>query len=108
MTQVGRPASGPYDIVPGTAGLVARHRMLSGGVRAIAGTLVTPGGGRVVPPPRARWIGGLLHILGPKWRTARARARAGGGDRGRGGRIALLALLGIGFWSIVFGLLTRV
>ncbi|MGQ0641653.1 MAG: putative ABC transporter permease subunit [Gemmatimonadaceae bacterium] len=106
MTQVGRPASGPYDIVPGSAGLVARHRMLSGGVRAVSGTLVTPGGGRVVPPPRGRWIGALLHILGPKWRTARARARTG--DHGRAGRIALLALLGIGFWFIVFGLLTRV
>jgi ABC-2 type transport system permease protein len=106
MTHVGRPASGPYDIVPGNGGLVARHRMLSGGVRAVAGTHVTPGGGRVVPPPRVRWIGALLHILGPKWRTALARARTR--DRGRGGRLALLALLGIGFWSLVFGILARV
>lgn len=106
MSHAGRPASGSYDIVPGSGGLVARHRMLSGGMRAVSGSLVTPGGGRVVPPPRLRWIGALLHLLGPKWRTARARARAG--ERGRGGRIALLALLGIGFWSIVFSVLTRV
>jgi ABC-2 type transport system permease protein len=108
MTQNGRPASGQHDIVPGAHGLVARHKMLSGGVRAVVGdgAFVTPGGGRVVPPPGAQWIGALLHILGPKWRTARARARAR--DRGRGGRVVLLALLGVGFWALVFGLLARV
>ncbi|MGH7712392.1 MAG: putative ABC transporter permease subunit [Gemmatimonadaceae bacterium] len=105
MTQVGRP-SGPYDIVPGSDGLVARHRMLSGRVRAVTGSLVTPSGGRIVPPPGMRWLGALVHILGPKWRTARARARTR--DRGRGGRIALLALLGVGFWALVFGVLARV
>jgi ABC-2 type transport system permease protein len=106
MTPLESRASGPYEIVPGGAGLVARHRMLSGGVPAVAGRLTTPHGGRIVPAPVGPWFGALLHLLGPKWRTARARARVR--DRGRTGRIALLAVLGLGFWALVFGILTRV
>jgi ABC-2 type transport system permease protein len=102
-----RLPTGDVEIVPGAMGLVARHRLLSGSTRAVErGTLVTPGGGRVVPPPRTRWIGGLLHVLGPKWRTARARARSQ--ERGRAGRMLLLGALGVGFWALAFGLLTRV
>ena len=48
---------------------------------------------------------GLLHLLSPKWITARARAR--GVERGRGARVALLAGLTIGFWAGVFVLISR-
>ncbi|HEY7568089.1 MAG TPA: hypothetical protein VH762_10990 [Gemmatimonadaceae bacterium] len=98
--------NGSNEIVPGNGALVARHRMLSGGVRAVPGTLLTPGGGRVVPPLGRRWGGALVHLLWPKWLTVRARARVA--DRGRSGRIVLLAVLGIGFWGLVFGILARV
>lgn len=47
----------------------------------------------------------LLHILTPKWLTARARASRG--ERGRGARIALLAVVGVLFWSFVFTVLYR-
>src|SRR6476469_7334376 len=48
----------------------------------------------------------LLHLLGPKWLTARARAVSG--ERGRGARFALLGFLGLGFWAFIFGMLYRV
>ena len=47
----------------------------------------------------------LLHLLGPKWLTARARAMSG--ERGRGARFTLLGLLGFGFWSFIFAMLYR-
>ena len=47
----------------------------------------------------------LLHILTPKWLTARARAMTG--ERGRGARLALLAVVGVLFWSFVFTVLYR-
>jgi ABC-2 type transport system permease protein len=47
----------------------------------------------------------LLHLLGPKWLTARVRARSG--ERGRYARTALLAGLGFVFWGIIFGVLHR-
>ena len=47
----------------------------------------------------------LLHLLGPKWLTARARARSG--ERGRAARIAVLAILGVIFWGVIFGVLYR-
>jgi ABC-2 type transport system permease protein len=47
----------------------------------------------------------LLHILTPKWLTARARASSG--ERGRGARIALLAVVGVLFWGFVFTVLYR-
>jgi len=47
----------------------------------------------------------LLHLLGPKWLTARARALSG--ERGRGARFTILALLGLGFWGFIFGMLYR-
>ena len=79
--------------------------MLAGKVRPVAGS-TTPGGGRVVPPPAGRWLGLLFHLLGPKWRTARARARSK--ERGRAGRVVVLAVLGLAFWAIVFGVIARV
>ncbi len=47
----------------------------------------------------------LLHILTPKWLTARARAMTG--ERGRGARAALLGVVGLLFWSFVFTVLYR-
>ena len=47
----------------------------------------------------------LPHLLLPKWLTARARARSG--ERGRGARIAVLAVLGLLFWGLIFGVLVR-
>lgn len=47
----------------------------------------------------------LLHLLLPKWLTARARTASG--ERGRGVRLALLAGIGLIFWTMVFGVLYR-
>lgn len=47
----------------------------------------------------------LLHLLLPKWLTARARAVQG--EKGRGARIAILGLVGVLFWAFVFGVLYR-
>ncbi|HEY7407667.1 MAG TPA: hypothetical protein VH638_05330 [Gemmatimonadaceae bacterium] len=47
----------------------------------------------------------LLHLLRPKWLTARVRAR--GGDRGRGARIALLGVTGALFWAFVLVVVFR-
>ena len=47
----------------------------------------------------------LLHLLVPKWLTARARTMAG--ERGRGARYALLAFIGTIFWGLIFGVLYR-
>jgi ABC-2 type transport system permease protein len=49
----------------------------------------------------------LLHILGPKWRTARARFRQ---ERQAGGRAkaVVLAVAALLFWAAVFGVLSRV
>ena len=49
---------------------------------------------------------GILAILGPKWRSLRARLRK---ERsGAGARMLLLVLLGAGFWTAVFGVAYRV
>lgn len=47
----------------------------------------------------------LLHLLLPKWLTARSRALSG--ERGRGARFAILAFVGALFWALVFGVLQR-
>ena len=47
----------------------------------------------------------LLHILGPKWLTTRARAMAH--ERGKGARIAVLGVFGLIFWALIFGVLLR-
>ena len=45
-------------------------------------------------------------IVSPKWRTALARMRAA--REGRGGRVVLLATVGLMFWALIFGVLYRV
>ena len=55
--------------------------------------------------PQARPDPSLLHLLGPKVLTARARGT--GEKRGRGMRLALLAIFGLFFWSFIFGVLYR-
>jgi ABC-2 type transport system permease protein len=50
-------------------------------------------------------IAETIHILSPKWLTARARARTGG--RARSARVVALALLGLLFWFVIVGLLYR-
>ena len=58
--------------------------------------------GSVAPPPQP----GIWTLLAPKWRTALARVRQ---ERsGAGMRLLLLALVGFGFWSAVFGISYRV
>ena len=47
----------------------------------------------------------LLHLLGPKWLTARARAAAG--ERGRVARFLTLGILGLAFWAFIFRMLYR-
>ena len=47
----------------------------------------------------------LLHLLLPKFLTARARASAD--ERGKGARITILVIFGALFWTFVFGVLYR-
>jgi ABC-2 type transport system permease protein len=47
----------------------------------------------------------LLHLLWPKYLTARA--PASGEDRGRGARIVILGFFGLLFWSFIFAVLYR-
>ena len=47
----------------------------------------------------------LLHLLLPKYLTARARATAA--ERGRTARWAILGTLGIVFWGLIFAVLSR-
>jgi ABC-2 type transport system permease protein len=63
----------------------------------------TPRGGNVVPPSRPV---PFLTLMSPKWLTARARAAQG--ERGRGARWAVMAVVGFLFWAVAFGLLYRV
>ena len=48
---------------------------------------------------------GLLHLLVPKYQTARARALAG--ERGRAARWVLLGVFGVLFWAFIFGVVYR-
>lgn len=47
----------------------------------------------------------LLHLLLPKWLTARARTVKG--EKGRGARFAVLGVVGALFWAFIFGVLYR-
>src|SRR5688572_30854110 len=53
------------------------------------------------PPPNPA----LLHLLWPKWLTARAGAVAD--ERGRGARFLILGSIGVLFWAFIFALLHR-
>ncbi len=71
------------------------------------------------PPPRFTPITGmaavtataelpnpaLLHLLTPKWLTARARSVSD--QKGRGARITILAVVAFIFWSVIFGVLYK-
>jgi ABC-2 type transport system permease protein len=63
----------------------------------------TPHGGLKVPATKRL---PFLTLISPKWLTVRARAVSG--ERGRGARWVVLALVGALFWAIAFGLLYRV
>jgi ABC-2 type transport system permease protein len=90
-------------------GLVARVRMLSGSQAAVAEGF-TPSGGRIVPPPKTRGprssAASVLHLVSPKWMTARARQRTQ--VDGRTVRWIFLSLIGLCFWGFSFGALYRV
>jgi ABC-2 type transport system permease protein len=47
----------------------------------------------------------MLHLLLPKWLTARARTVQG--EKGRGARFAILGVTGLLFWAFIFGVLYR-
>jgi ABC-2 type transport system permease protein len=49
----------------------------------------------------------LTHVLGPKWRTARARLRQERQTGGRG-KLVVLAVVALAFWLGVFGVLHRI
>src|SRR5918999_1919314 len=66
----------------------------AGGGRAAAS-----GNPLTVPDPS------LLHLLAPKWLTAKARAAAG--ERGHGFRLVVLGAFGFAFWAIIFAVLFR-
>src|SRR5581483_11817211 len=46
-----------------------------------------------------------LHVLSPKWLTARARTRSG--ERGSTLRLILVGIFGLGFWAFIFVMLYR-
>lgn len=47
----------------------------------------------------------LLHLLLPKWLTARSRSMQA--EKGRGARFAILGVVGFLFWAFIFGVLYR-
>ncbi len=47
----------------------------------------------------------LLHLLLPKWLTARSRSMQA--EKGRGARFAILGFVGFLFWAFIFGVLYR-
>ena len=49
----------------------------------------------------------LVHVLGPKWRIARARLRQESNSGGRG-KVMILGTVALVFWLAVFGVLYRV
>lgn len=47
----------------------------------------------------------LLHLLVPKWLTARARTASG--EKGNGLRLVFLGVFGFAFWAFIYGMLFR-
>jgi len=94
----------PGTAIPGPDALGSLARRLAEATAAEAdGVRHTPHGGLRVPVPAPV---PFVTLMSPKWLTARARAVTG--ERGRGARWVVLALVGIVFWAVVFGLLYRV
>ncbi len=58
-----------------------------------------PASGEQLPDPST------LHLLSPKWLTARARARSN--DKGSGARLLILGVFGFAFWALIFTVLFR-
>jgi ABC-2 type transport system permease protein len=56
-------------------------------------------------PSLVRPDASLLHILRPKWLTAKARATSS--ERGRGIRLVILGAFGLAFWTVIFAILFR-
>ena len=69
------------------------------GVAVAPSPLVHPHSSASPPDPS------LLHLLWPKYLTARARSASG--ERGRGARLAILGFFGFLFWAFIFGVLYR-
>lgn len=69
-----------------------------------AAAVLTPLGAPAVDPAPRR-PATVLHLLGPKWRSARARSSRDA--RMRSGRVAVLALVGAAFWAAVIFVLVR-
>ncbi len=73
------------------------------GVLGTAATVVLV---NVFPARRTRDLLSLIAIVAPKWRTVLARLREK--ESGAGTRALLLALVGLGCWLAVFGIMYRV
>ncbi|MGH7718002.1 MAG: putative ABC transporter permease subunit [Gemmatimonadaceae bacterium] len=69
-----------------------------------AGATLTPLGSPVVGPV-AQTDASLFHLLLPKWLSAKAGATAR--QRGKAGRVLVLALLTTLFWGLILGVLIR-
>src|SRR4051812_4455093 len=80
----------------------AKEERLFNGTSSLSAFALRPPGEEASPPVPDP---ALLHLLTPKWITARARAR--GGERGRVARFAVLGALTLGFWAGIFVLLFR-
>src|SRR5438874_605298 len=66
---------------------------------------ITIAGERPAESPQPRPNPSMLHILLPKWLTARAGMVSD--ERGHVARLLMLGLVGIGFWAFIFGMLYR-
>jgi ABC-2 type transport system permease protein len=71
--------------------------------RVVAARILRPTDPRL--PIVSRPDASLVHLLTPKWLTAKARATSS--ERGRGLRLLLLGAFGLLFWSIIFTVLFR-
>ena len=65
----------------------------------VVGTPTAPARSENLPDPS------MLHLLVPKWLTARARAASG--EKGNGLRLFFLTLFGFAFWAFIYGMLFR-